>query len=315
MQIDIIIPCYNAHETLPRALASIAAQELVSLIKVTLVDDCSEHGYGDIVKAFSPLLDVQEIRMEENGGPGKARQFGLDETDGDFVMFADADDTLCDSFTVTNLLREIQKGYDVVGGEFIEQLEDGSYVVHREDMVWVFAKMYRRSFLDRFLIRFNDTRCNEDTGFNALVGALTDRVSHIRQTVYLWHWAPNTITRSNNGAYTYAHGHRGYVENMIWVVAEMTRRALNKELIRDFAVTVLCRLYFMHEEVKAFCPEEASASMETVRKFWRETYAPIRPFVPDAYLAEHFIEEQKRGERRFVPKITFRDFLKELDEK
>ncbi len=258
--IDVIIPCYNAHKTLPRALASVAMQTIADRVTVTLVDDCSpDGGYEDIVKQFEGLLKIETITLLENGGPGVARQEGVNETDGDFICFMDADDTLCSSFALYQMARTmIENDMDVVSGQFIEELENGNFFVHPKNLIWVFGKLYRRSFLDRFLIRFNETRCNEDTGFNALINALTKRIEHIPQTVYMWHFAENTITRNNKGEYTFAHGHRGYIENMIWAAKEIDRRGLNREIYRRHVVTVLCRLYFMHEDVLAHAPEEGS---------------------------------------------------------
>lgn len=292
-------------------------QDIVSLITVTLVDDCStDGGYGEIAKTFQPLLDIDIVTLEKNGGPAVARQAGMDCTDGDFIVFLDSDDTLATSFALHQMANDMVKsGLDVVGGQFIEECENGSFVPHPQDMIWVFAKMYRRSFLDRFLIRFNDTRANEDTGFNAVVSALTNRIKHIPQTVYMWHFSENTITRSNHGEYTYAHGHRGYIENMIWAFHELERRALNREIIRNFAVTVMCRLYFMHESVKSGAPEEAEGSMAWIRKFYEACWAPIEDYIPAPYLLDIFGREQKSfaaGDAGLImPRVTFREFLKE----
>jgi len=315
--IDVIIPCYNAHETLPRTLSSIAMQDIVSRVTVTLVDDCSPNGgYGEIIRAFEPLLHIDVVTLDKNGGPAVARQAGMDCTDGDFIVFVDADDTLSTSFALHQMTNDMVKNnLDVVGGQFIEECENGSFVPHPQDMIWVFAKMYRRSFLDRFLIRFNDTRANEDTGFNAVVSALTSRVKHIPQTVYMWHWAATTITRRNNGEYTYASGHRGYIENMIWAAHELERRALNKEIIRNFVVTVMCRLYFLHESVKHRAPDEETGSMALIKRFYQECYAPIEDYIPSPYLLDIYSKEQRGfmsgGMALIMPKVTFRDFMNE----
>lgn len=310
--IDVIIPCYNCHATLARALSSIAMQTVIKDVTVTLVNDCSESDYHEFVEAFSKIMVIQEIELERNGGPAVARQAGLNETDGDFVVFVDADDTLGTTFALEQMETAMRKhNMDVVSGQFQEQTQDGGFVTHGEQMVWVFGKMYRRSFLDRFLIRFNETRANEDAGFNAVVSALTDRVMHIPQTVYMWHWSNGTITRNNNCEYTYAHGHRGYIENMTWAAHELERRALNKEIIRNFVVTVMCRLYFMHESVKHSAPSESQASMEMIKKFYRECYAPIEDYIPAPYLHDRFGKEQLKSRSDIMPEVTFRDFLKE----
>lgn len=314
MTIDVIIPCYNCHKTLGRALASVAMQDVIKDITVTLVDDCSpDGGYDEFVNMFSPLMTIQEMTLIENGGPGVARQEGLNETDGDFVVFIDADDTLIGSSAIRQMLEAITKNnMDVVSGQFLEELEDGRFVSHGEQMVWVFAKMYRRSFLDRFLIRFNDTRANEDTGFNAVVSALTKNVMHLPQVVYQWHFSESTITRKDNAIYTWSSGHRGYIENMIWATAEMRRRAINKEIIRNHIVTILCRLYFMHESVICHAPEEAQSSWEGITRFYRECYLPIAAYIPEPYLQEVYIKEHGRHKITSIPNGSFKDFIREL---
>ncbi len=313
--IDVIIPAYNAHGTLPRTLSSIAMQKNLRDLAVTVVDDCSpDGGYGEIIALFSPLMDIREVKTEQNGGPGAARQKGLDETDGDFVAFLDADDTLISAVSLSMLEKELRRGgLDMAGGNFIEELEDGTFVTHGGNFVWMFGKLYRRSFLDRHLIRFNDTRANEDTGFNALVKALTGHYRFIPQAVYLWHFKPDSITRTDGGIYAYGEGHRGYIENMAWAIAEMRRRGLNKELIRKEAVTVLCRLYFMHMGICCRRPLYAGQSMECIREFYRACCKPIEDMLPAVYLQETFLTEQRRyGEKalELVPVMTMNEFLK-----
>jgi glycosyltransferase involved in cell wall biosynthesis len=138
--IDVIIPCYNAHKTLPRTLASVAMQNISDKVNVLLVDDCSPDGdYDDIIAQFKDLLKIDSVRLDENAGPGVARQVGLDETDGDFVCFMDADDTLCSSFALSQMARAmIEDDKDVIGGQFIEETESGGFCVHPQNMIWVF---------------------------------------------------------------------------------------------------------------------------------------------------------------------------------
>lgn len=320
VNVDIIIPAYNAHKTLNRCLASIAAQNVIDSIKVLIVDDCSPDGdYHEYVDFWSAVMHIEAIRLEENGGPGVARQAGLDETDGDFVMFVDADDTLVSSFAVYQLLKGITENKsDICVGQFLEETEEG-FVTHAQDLVWVFSKIYRRSAIERFLVRFNETRANEDVGFNTVLSNLTDKITYIPQTVYMWHWAASTITRNNHGEYTWAHGHRGYIENMIWAVQELRRRCVNKEIIRSLAVKVLCNLYFMHEDVAASAPWEAEESEKKIREFYDECIKPIveEGALPFAYIHAAFGEVQTQTmangyNSQIMPARTFRDYLRDL---
>ena len=237
-------------------------QKNIKNISVTIVDDASTNGgYGDFVNTFSHLMNIQEITLAENGGPAVARQAGINETDGDFIAFIDADDTYVGSNALYMMEKEIvYSNLDMVGGNFVEELENGQFVTHGENFVWMFAKLYRRSFLDRFLIRFNNTRANEDTGFNTVVKSLTRHYKFIPQTIYMWHFREDSITRQGKRHVRHCTGHTGYIENMIWAIGEMCDRNINKEIIRNEVVKVLCRLYFMHMGICYMSPMQAGDS-------------------------------------------------------
>jgi hypothetical protein len=211
------------------------------------------------------------------------------------------------------LEKEIVHGdLDLVGGNFLEELEDGRFVTHGENFVWMFGKIYRRNFLDRFLVRFNDTRANEDTGFNTLVKSLTRHYKFIPQTVYLWHFRATSITRVDNGIYAHATGHQGYIENMVWAIGEMCDRHINKEIIRNEVVTVICRLYFMHMGICYQKPLYADNSMAWIREFYKACYKPIEDMIPEVYLQENFLTEQRRykdNAATIIATMTFKEFL------
>ena len=320
MVIDIIVPCYNAHGTLDRLLASIAMQTIKDDCIIYLVNDCSDKGYEEFQKRWDDLLNIEIIDLEKNGGPGVARQAGLDEGDGDFVVFCDADDTLATAHALQLMAKTmIKEQADIVSGRFVEEVEDGSFIPHNNDLVWVFAKMYRRKTIERFLVRFNETRANEDTGFNTLLSNLTDRIVNIPQTVYTWHFAPSTITRKNNGEYSWASGHKGYIENMAWAVSELKRRNVNKEIIRNLAVSVLCRLYFMHENVMANAYWNKEDSEETIQKYYDSCIKEIvlTGALHFSYMAECYKTIAKEtlknpNDAEVMHRVTFRDFLKNL---
>lgn len=315
--IDIIIPYYKAVETLPRALASVAMQSMAGHIAVTVVDDCSGDGQLEaIVEKFWGIgMDIRAIALEENKGPGHARQVGLDATEGDYVFFMDADDTLEGSLGIEKLAMTIERdGLDIVSGAFIEETETGVMVSHPVNMTWVFGKLYRRRFLERFGVRFNDTRANEDVGFNCVCAALTDRVKHIPQTVYCWHWAANTITRANHGEYTYSHGHTGFVENMIWAYDEMERRGLGRAILREHVVSILCRLYFMHEAVMEHAPDEAAASWGAICAFYIRCFKPMEGYISAKRLERAYLQEQENTKMDYMPRSTFREYLANLRE-
>ena len=74
-KIDVIIPAYNVpDEILFRCLASIACQDIVSDLEVTIVDDAStKQNYTEVAKNFESIMKINILRYETNGGPGVAR--------------------------------------------------------------------------------------------------------------------------------------------------------------------------------------------------------------------------------------------------
>ena len=194
--ISIILPAYNAQNTIKRTLSSIAMQENIDEIK--------------IAKQFSHMMKIRVIHMDKNGGPGTARQVGFDHSNGEYIMWMDADDTLVSADTIKTLKIVMdQKNMDCVYGKFLEENEDGSIYPHEVHMVWMFGKLYRRSFLERYNIRFTTLLSNEDTSFNRIVCGCTDKIWYIPKDVYIWHFKANSITRIKNGMYGQDSGYKG----------------------------------------------------------------------------------------------------------
>lgn len=90
--IDVIIPCYNAEQTLVRAVQSVLNQP--ELGTLWLVDD----GSTDSTLALALHLQAQvptKIQVEampKNGGVAKARNWGALQSEAEFIAFLDADD-------------------------------------------------------------------------------------------------------------------------------------------------------------------------------------------------------------------------------
>ena len=108
VRVDVIVPSYNAHKTLRRALLSVTAQSIADEIDVTVVDDCSPRGgYAEILAEFRPLLSVRELTLEEDVGPSLARQRALDQTRNPFIVFLDSDDTLAGPRSLEEMRAEL----------------------------------------------------------------------------------------------------------------------------------------------------------------------------------------------------------------
>ena len=239
--VDIIIPYYNARKFLNRVLGSIVMQDTENiLLRVLLVDDCSTEEFEDAVKKFKPLLDIEVLRPAKNGGPGLARQFGIDYSDADYVVFIDSDDILVTPNAISNCVKLAKDNdADIVICDFIEEMTDGSYT-HTKDQTFMHGKMYRTAFLKDNDIRFNETRTNEDGVFNAIAITLSQSTVFCDQAIYQWCNNPNSTVRSCDYLSGFIHT---FVLNAIHAYNELYKRKVADDLLSALIVKYAVTMY------------------------------------------------------------------------
>jgi glycosyltransferase involved in cell wall biosynthesis len=91
LPISVIVPCYNAEQTLARTLDSCVAQPEAA--QIIVVDDGSQDGSNDIVARYAqhhPHIEL--LRMPYNGGASRARNWGAMHALHPLLAFIDADD-------------------------------------------------------------------------------------------------------------------------------------------------------------------------------------------------------------------------------
>ena len=88
--VSVIIPAYNYEEFIACAVKSAIGQSY-SNVEVIVVDDGSTDGTADEVKKFGSSV---RYFLKENGGLAHARNFGIEKSKGDLLLFLDADDEL-----------------------------------------------------------------------------------------------------------------------------------------------------------------------------------------------------------------------------
>jgi glycosyltransferase involved in cell wall biosynthesis len=108
-KVSVIIPVYNVEEYIKDCLESIKAQTY-SNWEVIIVDDGSPDNSGKIADQYSEMDKKFKVIHKENGGVSSARNRGLREAIGEFVLFIDSDDWI--SKNHIEYLLEMQKKDD-----------------------------------------------------------------------------------------------------------------------------------------------------------------------------------------------------------
>ncbi len=99
--VSIIIPCYNTARYLGEALASALAQDYRPL-DITVIDDGSKDNSAEIAAGFPGVRCIRQA----NAGVSAARNNGIKQTTGEFIVFLDADDRLLPGAVATGV-REL----------------------------------------------------------------------------------------------------------------------------------------------------------------------------------------------------------------
>lgn len=93
MKLSIIIPAYNASGYVERCIESIVSQGYSDL-EILIVDDGSTDNTLEICRSLSDKYPFINALHKANGGVSSARNFGIDNAKGEYLMFVDVDDYL-----------------------------------------------------------------------------------------------------------------------------------------------------------------------------------------------------------------------------
>lgn len=308
-KIDIVVPVYKAKETLTRLLASVVMQSMSQSTTVYLVQDSDSEDYSAILDPFSKILDIRLISTAENVGPGKARRIGMQQGNSKYVVCIDADDTLHNPFALQELYNAIESnGLDAVNSIFLEQIDDTQFTTHENDWVWVFGKIYNRNFLENNKIEMNDSRANEDVGFNTVVRA-TGKVGYLPSVTYIWHYKEGSITRVDNSIYNFT-GNEGWLYNMSWAISNMERLKLAEEVMQKEVAKYIINTYcwyleYARGEDKRY---DINKFLEWVRKFVQCTYLKHKP--TEKQLEESYKAYSSNKElKNHIPSKTLKEYI------
>lgn len=277
MKLDLIIPTYNNKQGLFRTLFSLGID---SNANITIVDDCSDETYEDVIELFSHFYSIRVLKTPKNGGPGVARQFGLSHTYGDYVMFLDTGDILYTPDTLSRMLKLCENNPEanmISWGHFEERLDGLNYVIPQHNRMH--GKIYKRAFLKKYGISFNKEtpRANEDIGFNMncrLICEYLDKTEgigyclEVDEPAVIWKNDINSITRNNDCAFYYKEQNNGLAHGAFWAIQNARRAGVSKEFIDNLGYDVMSSLYLFYISTINRRPEFEAEALEGALYFY-----------------------------------------------
>lgn len=108
MRFSIIIPVYNVERYLRDCVGSILGQDYTDY-EIILVDDGSPDRCPEICDNLASIYRYIKVVHKKNGGLSSARNFGLAQATGDYVIFLDSDDKWIDRSGLSSLSEVIDR--------------------------------------------------------------------------------------------------------------------------------------------------------------------------------------------------------------
>ena len=215
--ITIIIPVYNVQDYIKECLDSVAKQTYDGALECIIVDDCGSDNSIAITETFIQEycgnIHFRIVTHQQNKGLSAARNTGIREAKGEYLLFIDSDDKISPDCLERLYRAAFYKGKPVdmvVGNYVIDGPEIGCPHIQIEDsflsqkqyirayckgqifpMAW--NRLMRRDFLVKNNLYFENGLIHEDTLWNFQILDYVSRVSVIKANTYIYLVRENSL--------------------------------------------------------------------------------------------------------------------------
>lgn len=224
--ISVIIPVFNVQDYITECLSSIAAQTFTTGVECIIVDDCGSDESMEMVQNFlenyKGNISFHIIRHEHNRGLSAARNTGIKNANGKYVLFVDSDDTIYAGCLKT--FMEVAKRFPdaemVAAGaktnrqdweklftmekDFPNYADNPQWIAQTMLMrggwkgipVTAWNRLVEKNFLLRHQLFFKEGVLHEDELWNFMLAQKLSRIAFCKHNTYYYRTRPNSIITS-----------------------------------------------------------------------------------------------------------------------
>lgn len=169
MKYSVIVPVYKAEGTLEKCIKSLLTQPHEGA-EILLINDGSPDRSGEICEKYAAEYECVRYFYKENGGVSSARNLGLDNASGEYILFVDSDDYVSENYfeaiekemleyspemlvwgSVTNETDNVNS----IGVFFSSNMENTASKIAPALRGNMFSQLWCRSFFRRIIEKYN----------------------------------------------------------------------------------------------------------------------------------------------------------------
>lgn len=260
--ISVIVPAYNIEKYVDSLFNDILNQTF-SDFEFILVDDGSKDKTAELIKAYCEKDTRVKYIYQENQGAGIARNNGIENAQGQYVICIDGDDMYTPDFLEKLYTRAIETDADITICSFSQLDMRTNYLSHNKGLVIsalngkeIFSrkdvedilevsnpgpvnKLYKRDFILKNGLKYSGTKTMNDTYFSAMALILAEKIAYVEKDLTTYRFMNSTSCTNNRGK---------YVKNSIIafneIYTELVRRDLFEEVKQTFVNRVMSNIIY-----------------------------------------------------------------------
>lgn len=288
--VSVIIPVYNPGKYLRTCLDSVLQQTLKN-IEVICVDDGSTDGSLDILRAYEKSDPRVRVITQQNSGAGIARNHGMRYANGEYIVFLDADDffepdfleclyeqCLKDSADIgvcaADKFHVEKKTFEPLPALLMTDLIPKTIPFNRKDIpdtIFLFTttspwnKMFRREFIERLHLTFQDNKRANDGYFVMSALARAERITVINKRLVHYRVGMSSNLQANN-----YQNPTIFCRALHSVKMELEIDGIYEDIKRSFANLALNNCIYIWDTLQNYPVEQARLESELCNYYFDE---------------------------------------------
>lgn len=264
-KVSIIVPTYNSENFIEKCINTVANQTYKDY-EMLIINDGSTDSTLDIINKYIEKYDWLKVISIENHGQGYARNRGVKEATGDYILFLDSDDLLkIDALEKTvnriekdksdlvmfdwerysdedkkvkkSARKDFFKKTKLMGKECIDILQLKAY--------YTVAALYSKKFLIKNNIKYAEGHIYEDNVFVVQVATKANKISIIKEPLYIVVSNSDSDTKT---AYDTDKHYKAYIEAIKECVKVLNDSEYNPSEYYDYYIYALNKFLFYYRK-------------------------------------------------------------------